>query len=209
MAKCYKCNRSLFMHGKLKLKDVAICHDCAKELGFDPKIEMWSARNYTWDDMKDGVTAYYERIRKMQEEFRRNNPELVKAIHDLSDDTFDDDYDEEDKKQSLDLNVNIHVKGSWHKELNETDGEAEIFDIITKMFPDEPLELIRKSNDYVTVMYGEWDIVRIKFSDRAQWVMFPTIEAKQKRHHVDAPNEIRDYEDFIQESLNHAKKYEN
>lgn len=67
------------------------------------------------------------------------------------------------------------------RELDCTDQEREIFDIIRSVCDDENLEsdyikLIRKSDSYVSAVmpssqgYGEMDLARIKFTDRAKWI---------------------------------------
>lgn len=91
------------------------------------------------------------------------------------------------------------------REVNATDGEAEMFDILCKIFPEVNFELCRKSDDYVTAMLGEWDVIRFKCSDRAKWVMFPVLE-KPKKHYIDGPRYLEDYEASIKECVDFIKK---
>lgn len=67
------------------------------------------------------------------------------------------------------------------RELDCTDQEREIFDIIRSVCDDDNLEsdyikLMRKSDSYVSVVmpssqgYGEMDLARIKYTDRAKWI---------------------------------------
>ena len=67
------------------------------------------------------------------------------------------------------------------RELNCTEQEREIYDIIRSVCDDDNLEsdyikLMRKSDSYVSVVmpssqgYGEMDLARIKFTDRAKWI---------------------------------------
>ena len=67
------------------------------------------------------------------------------------------------------------------RDLKCTDQECEIFDIIRSVCDDENLEsdyikLMRKSDSYVSAVmpssqgYGEMDLARIKFTDRAKWI---------------------------------------
>lgn len=62
-----------------------------------------------------------------------------------------------------------------------TDSEAEIFDIIRSRLDDmnidiSPIKLVRKSDSYVSAVmdsgsdYGEMDLARFKFTDRAKWI---------------------------------------
>lgn len=93
------------------------------------------------------------------------------------------------------------------RELNATPEELKIAEWIINEYPDEGLRLVRMSDDYVTVKRGEWDIVRLKYTPRAKWLMFPTLEAKQKKHYIDNYEEIEDFEATIKDSLEIAKKY--
>ena len=67
------------------------------------------------------------------------------------------------------------------RDLNCTEQEREIFDIIRSVCDDDNLDsdnikLIRKSDSYVSAVmpssqgYGEMDLARIKFTDRAKWI---------------------------------------
>lgn len=89
-----------------------------------------------------------------------------------------------------------------------TEEERAMFDWISEHFPDDDLRLVRVSENYVTVKRGEWDIVRMKFTNRAKWLMFPTYEIKQIKHRIERTAEIEDFEAAIQESIETAKKYE-
>ena len=89
-----------------------------------------------------------------------------------------------------------------------TEQEREIFDLIVAEFPDENLRLTRLSDNYVSIKRGEWDIVRFKYTKRAKWLMFPTIEAKQVKHYIEDLDETEDYVAAIKDSLEIAKKYE-
>ena len=62
-----------------------------------------------------------------------------------------------------------------------TDGELEIFDIIRSRLDDMNydiacLKLVRKSDSYVSAVmdsgndYGEMDLARFKYTDRAKWI---------------------------------------
>lgn len=93
------------------------------------------------------------------------------------------------------------------RNVNATPEEIQIAEWIINEYPDDDLRLTRVSNDYVTIKRGEWDIVRFKYTDRAKWLMFPTLEAKQAKHYIDNPEEVEDYEAAIKDSIEIAKKY--
>ena len=68
-----------------------------------------------------------------------------------------------------------------NRPVNETDQEREIYDIIRSLLDDYNLEsdvlcLVRKSDSYVSACmessgdYGQMDLARFKFTDRAKWI---------------------------------------
>lgn len=68
-----------------------------------------------------------------------------------------------------------------NRDLDCTDAEAEIFHIIRSRLDDmnyntECLKLVRKSDSYVSAVmdsgsdYGQMDLARFKFTDRAKWI---------------------------------------
>lgn len=61
MAKCKRCGRSLMLGG-IRLADAVICKACLDELGFSDRISRTTASIYKWDDVKDGIKAYYDRL---------------------------------------------------------------------------------------------------------------------------------------------------
>ena len=93
------------------------------------------------------------------------------------------------------------------REINANPEESQIAEIIFSEFPDEPLHLVRVSDEYVTIKRGDWDIVRIKYTERAKWIMFPIFERKVK-HYIEDVSEVEDYVASVADSINHAKKYE-
>lgn len=67
------------------------------------------------------------------------------------------------------------------RDVNCTEHECEIYDIIRSICDDVNLEsdyikLMRKSDSYVSVVmpssqgYGEMDLARVKYTDRAKWI---------------------------------------
>lgn len=58
-----------------------------------------------------------------------------------------------------------------------TESEIEIFDLIRSMTNRDDLELVRKSDNYVSAVLGDWDLARFKYTPRAKWIVFPVLEA--------------------------------
>ena len=94
------------------------------------------------------------------------------------------------------------------RDLIRTDEERAIFNYINVAFPHDGLELVRVSDNYVTVKRGDWDIARIKYTNRAKWLMFPSIESGQTKHKIQSVDECAAYSDQIRESIEMARKYE-
>ena len=93
------------------------------------------------------------------------------------------------------------------RDLNATDQEIEIFEIVKEMAAPENVELCRRSDNYVTVALGDWDLARIKYTERAKWIQFPAIEAASKKHRIASTNDVRDMADLVDNSLAHIRKY--
>lgn len=91
------------------------------------------------------------------------------------------------------------------RDVNATDGELAIFELLQSLVPN--IELVRRSDSYVTALLGEWDLARFKFTDRAKWIAFPTAEAGQVKHRIASPEDVRAFPELINESLAIIKKY--
>ena len=172
MDKCIRCGGSFLTRRKLKLADGFICPKCFRALGFDKTDELIS-HLYSYEDIKDGADAYYQRRWTVKEPAP---------------------------------SVSFSNYGQA-RDLDETDGETEIFELVKETYDLSDLELIRRSGNYVTAQLGDWDLVRIKFTDRAKWLIFPTVEAGSKKHHIEAPQDVLEHDDLIRASLEHIKKY--
>lgn len=96
------------------------------------------------------------------------------------------------------------------RDVNATDGEKEIFNVIMEILADEGIDtskfgLVRKSDNYVTVALlledpGQLDLARIKFTPRAKWI-WTSYDGKVKIHD---PEDVRDYADaFLNDYQQH------
>lgn len=177
MSKCVRCGGSFLTRRKIKLKDAEICGKCYKELGFDNPL---TSDLYKWEDIKDGRDAYRLKEKKKQ---------IKEAV--LS---------------------SITITGTGPRELICTEEEREIFNHIFKAFEDngrdtDELVLVRKSDNYVTVVYNEWDLLRIKFSQNAKWILFPILDRSDARIYIESPEEVLEYMGKLGDSLAHIDKY--
>ena len=137
---------------------------------------------------------------------------------DKSDYKFGDlwEYDEiknglENATPTLTGSVNV-TYGGKQRDLVCTEEEREIYDTVLEFFEGngldtDPLDFIRISDNYVTIKYGEWDLIRCKFTVRAKWLVFPVLEMSSEKHQIEAPEDVLDYEELITDSLEHIAKY--
>lgn len=185
MAKCIRCGRSGMgvLHQAIKLKDKNfVCFKCYKELGRNPLKEMATAPlSLTWDDIKNG-------------------PETVESIIERKAAEFDQAHNEE-------AGFAFAHYGE-QRDLNATDGELEIFETICELLDDDgldasQLELVRKSDSYLTVVLGETDVARIKHSDRVKWIVLPYVHKDKIR--IDSPSALNGIVSEIAESYRVAE----
>lgn len=88
------------------------------------------------------------------------------------------------------------------REVNATEGELDIFFAICAViehagFDSNELELVRKSDSYVTARIGVSDVARFKSTERTQWVMFPYTSKQARKIPIEDFREIQQYERVI------------
>lgn len=182
MSKCIRCGGSFLTRRRIKLADSEICGKCFGELGFD-KSDMLISSLYKYDEIKNGREAYYN-----------NRIDELAAADDIP-------------------AVSISFQGyGQERELNQTDEEQEIYNEVRSyisytQFDLSPLRLVRVSDNYVTIKYGDWDLVRCKFTNRAKWVLFPTVESQKEKHPIEDPGDVLDFGELIINSLERIEKY--
>lgn len=181
MAKCKRCNSSVGIRS-VRLADGVLCLDCFEALGFG-KSDRKLYSHISFEEIKNGKGKYLENL----------------LNH----------YDSIDSKTaSVQLGLRISHYGE-ERELDASDDELEIFDVLKGMFndPDGQLRLVRKSDNYLTAVVGEWDLARFKCSARAKWIFFPCLEKASEKHHIDDPDDVFDFAELARDSLAHIIKY--
>ena len=88
-----------------------------------------------------------------------------------------------------------------------TEAELEIFEVIRSLSGDDSLDIVRKSDDYITIVKGDWDLARIKYTPRAKWIVFPLAETGNKKLRIETPKDAANFEDYIRSSLEIINKY--
>lgn len=98
------------------------------------------------------------------------------------------------------------------REVNETPEEKEIFDIIKDVlnnagYDTSGMELVRKSDNYVTSLFLDWDLARFKFTQKAKWIRIPYYHIGSDKFVLDAPETVRDFADILKEAADHSIKW--
>lgn len=84
-----------------------------------------------------------------------------------------------------------------------TESELEIFEVIKNVTGRDDLQLVRKSDEYVTALLGDWDLARFKYTTRAKWIVLPVIEAGSKKHRFNSPGDVAAFADQLKASVEH------
>ena len=106
----------------------------------------------------------------------------------------------------MDASINLAHYGE-ERERIATESELEVFEQIKKIVDRDDVELVRRSDNYVSAVIGMWDLARIKFTPRAKWVAFPTAEAGPPKHRITAPEDVAEFENLLKESIKIITKY--
>lgn len=92
------------------------------------------------------------------------------------------------------------------RDLSCTDEEAQIFGALQEYFQSinldpNQLHLVRRSDSYVTAVFRGWDLARFKYTPRAKWIAFPSVEAGPPKHRISTPPEAVSFVDLLTESI--------
>ena len=101
------------------------------------------------------------------------------------------------------MDVNFANYGQT-RDVNATPEELRIYELIADLV-DAEVELVRRSDSYVTAAVGDWDLARFKFTNRAKWILFPILERSNEKHKVGQPEDVLGFVDIMTESLSHIK----
>lgn len=89
-----------------------------------------------------------------------------------------------------------------------TESELEIYEYLKALPGCEDLQLVRKSDNYVSALLGDWDLARFKYTTNAKWITFPVIESSKTKHRLDSPSDAADFADIVSDSVAHIAKYQ-
>ena len=94
------------------------------------------------------------------------------------------------------------------REVNATPEELKIAEVITGFLPSsEGSRITRKSSNYITLVIGEWDLARIKYSDKAKWVKLPLVDRGNVKRYIENIDDINAFKDDVIKSYEHILKY--
>lgn len=148
MAKCIRCEKSFFGHGKIKLADAEICFKCYDELGFDHKTGLNIGSLYKWNDIKDG----YEAMRAKENAKR---------------------LETEAEKLGLTVKLYNHLRKA-----EATDPEIRLMSAMCALLTDEgrdldALNVALGDNGSLNVMINGDAIIQYKSDSGVKWIRFP------------------------------------
>lgn len=193
MSKCIHCGSSFTFRKKIQLKDAEICKRCFRELGFDEDHDHFSEA-YSYDEIKDGREEMLKRMKKARSLSGLSQEQKDILVSEIIKNSFSVQY------------------GGKEKALECEPEEEEIFNILCSMFEElgrnpEKLDFVRLSDNYVSAKIDEWDLARFHWGPRSKWIQFPTIEASKVKHKIKTPEEVEQFSELLQKSVEHIAKY--
>ena len=103
--------------------------------------------------------------------------------------------------------TNLIANYGQERERIATETEIEIFEILKDLAHSDELRLVRKSDNYVSAVLGDWDLARFKYTPRAKWIAFPIVQPGSAKNKISSPEDVRSFADLLAESLAHIDKY--
>ena len=94
------------------------------------------------------------------------------------------------------------------RDLNATPEELKICELIAEMLPSqEGTRVVRKSDDYITLMFGEWDLARVKYTPRAKWVNLSVVDKGNFKRRIADVSQVEEFREDVIRSYEHILKY--
>ena len=107
-------------------------------------------------------------------------------------------------KETALSSVSVTMKDS-KRDLECTEAESEIYENICEMLGAEDLQLVRKSNDYVTIAVNDIDAIRFKCTNRAKWIH--CLYSNEGKLPISRPDDVARLSDLIAQSVKSAREY--
>ncbi len=94
------------------------------------------------------------------------------------------------------MNINFANYGQ-ERERIATENEIEIFEILKAVTLADDLQLVRKSDNCVSAVIGDWDLARFKYTNRAKWISFPLVPPGSQKYRFEEVEDVRKMSDLI------------
>lgn len=98
------------------------------------------------------------------------------------------------------MNINFSNYGQ-ERERIATESEIEIFEILRTMTGADDLQLVRKSDNYVSAVISDWDLARFKYTPRAKWISFPLVPPGSEKHRFEQVEDIRNMSELVAQAF--------
>lgn len=92
------------------------------------------------------------------------------------------------------------------RETNATKDDMIIYEKLVSLLPEDDFRMVRKSDQYLTLMLGVWDIARFKWTKRAKWIKLPIIDVGSKKRYLESVEDVVQHKDDLIASYEYAKK---
>ena len=80
-------------------------------------------------------------------------------------------------------------------------------EIIKMLPPSDDYDIVRKSSNYISVVKGDWDVARIKFTDKAKWINVCGVDIGKVKRRIEEPEDVRQFEDDLIKTYEYIMKY--
>ena len=156
MAKCIRCGKSTLVRGHIKLKDADLCTPCFKELGFE-RSDYLIANMYSYNDIKDGRSAY--NARKSRERAERERQE---------------------RSEQLGLHFSDYA---LLKDLGCSDNEVKAVERVCALLDDEScnpnvITYEREPGRPLTAFIGDGTFYQLRYTNEIKWIKIGDSEDK-------------------------------
>ena len=188
--KCLYCVKSILL-GKIKLADGYIHKSCFRKLGFLDGYDD-TMDNTPFAVVKDGYDVYMQRVKDRY--WEKNDDDLEAAKKKILEEALSHG------------GVSVANYGQ-ERDLICTEEERQIYDGVCRILDDDKPRLVRTSDSYVTIKYGEYDLMRLKYTNRARWFNFPMLERGDMKHYIEDMDDLDEYTVVIQDSLAKIKEF--
>ena len=102
------------------------------------------------------------------------------------------------------MNINFANYGQ-ERERIATESELEIFNILCSLLDTDELQLVRKSDNYVTAAIGPFDLARFKYTNRAKWISFPLVPPGSEKYRFDDVEDVRNMDELIRKAYDNVQ----